>query len=188
MESGDISQSIETYFRLASVTDAQTTENGGPRGGFGFGPVKLLSHPTSTVDQSDPFEVATTVHFDEPVPGFNLFCIVNDMHQRKIFQQTEDSSQFQRGKMWQGSYDLTIKLPALWLEPGLYSVHFKMFVRTERQSARYLSDMLHLDVGGRSSGCGSILNPQGGWSLAPADATNTGTSDGSSNSLFSIAK
>jgi lipopolysaccharide transport system ATP-binding protein len=188
VESGDISQSIETYFRLASVTDAQTTESGGPRGSFGFGPVKLVSHPTSTVDQSDPFEVATTVHFDEPVPGFNLFCIVNDMHQRKIFQQTEDSSQFQRGQMWQGRYDLTIKLPALWLEPGLYSVHFKMFVRTERQSARYLSDMLHLDVGGRSSGCGSILNPQGGWSLAPVDATSIGSSDGSSDSLFSIAK
>ena len=172
VEAGDISQSIETYFRLSSVSD-QSTEARIASGGFGFGPVKVTSHPTSTVNQSDAFRVTTTVHFSEPVAGFSLFCIVNDMHQRKMFQQTEDSSRFQRGEMWQGSFEIGLDLPALWLEPGLYSLYFKMFVRTERQSARYVSDVLHLDVGGRSSGCGSILSPQGEWSLEPTGLTDT---------------
>jgi lipopolysaccharide transport system ATP-binding protein len=167
VESGDISQSIETYFRLSSVAD-QATEARIAAGGTGFGPVKVASHPSSTVDQSEAFEVATTAQFREPVAGFNLYCIVNDMHQRKMFQQTQDSSEFQRGEMWQGLYDIRVKLPALWLEPGLYSLHFKMFVRTEAQSARYISDTLHLDISGRSAGCGSILNPQAGWSLETA--------------------
>jgi lipopolysaccharide transport system ATP-binding protein len=173
VESGDISQSIETYFRLSAISD-QSAEARVASDGFGFGPVKVASHPTSTVNQSENFRVTTTVHFSEPVAGFSLYCIVNDMHQRKMFQQTEDSSQFQRGEMWHGSYDVGLNLPALWLEPGLYSLHFKMFVRTERRSARYVSDVLHLDVDGRASGCGSILSPQGRWSLAPAASKEAG--------------
>ena len=168
-DAGDISQTIETYFRLSAIAD-QDAEKRIAHDGFGFGPVKIVSHPTSTVDQSEQFRVTTTVHFNEPVAGFSLYCIVNDMHQRKMFQQTEDSSRFQRGEMWQGSFEIGLSLPAMWLEPGLYSLFFKMFVRTQRRSARYLSDTLHLDVGGRSSGCGSILNPMGEWSLAPAES------------------
>ena len=171
-DAGDISQTIETYFRLSAVTD-QSAEARVAVDGFGFGPVKVASHPTSTVKQSEPFRVSTTVHFAEPVAGFSLYCIVHDMHQRKMFQQTEDSSQFQRGEMWHGAYDIGVNLPALWLEPGLYSLHFKMFIRTQARSARYLSDVLHLDVDGRASGCGAIFSPQGQWSLTPAQSKDT---------------
>ncbi len=164
VDSGDISRSIETYFRLSAVSD-QKTEARIAAGGTGFAPVKISSHSTSTVDQSEPFQASTTVHFGERVAGFNLFCIVNDMHQRKMFQQTQDSSEFRRGWDWQGAYDVTINFPALWLEPGLYSLYFKMFVRTQGQGARYVSDTLHLDIGGNSTGCGGILNPNAEWSL-----------------------
>lgn len=163
-DAGDISRSIETYFRLSAVSD-QKTEARIAAGGTGFGPVKLSSHESSTVDQSEPFQACTTIHFGEPVAGFNLFCIVNDMHQRKMFQQTQDSSEFRRGSDWQGAYDVNISLPAMWLEPGLYSLYFKMFVRTQGQGHRYVSDTLHLDIGGRSTGCGGILNPNASWAL-----------------------
>ena len=163
-DAGDISSSIETYFRLSAVSD-QKTEARIAAGGTGFGPVKIASHSTSTVNQSEPFQASTTVHFGEPVAGFNLFCLVNDMHQRKMFQQTQDSSEFRRGEEWQGTYDIKIDFPPLWLEPGLYSLYFKMFVRTQGGHARYVSDTLHLDIGGKSTGCGGILNPNAGWSL-----------------------
>lgn len=163
-DAGDISRSIETYFRLSAVSD-QKTEARIAAGGTGFGPVKLSSHESSTVNQSEPFQASTTIHFGEPVAGFNLFCIVNDMHQRKMFQQTQDSSEFRRGSDWQGAYDVNISLPAMWLEPGLYSLYFKMFVRTHGQGHRYVSDTLHLDIGGHSTGCGGILNPNASWAL-----------------------
>jgi lipopolysaccharide transport system ATP-binding protein len=90
----------------------------------------------------------------------------------------EDSSVFEKGKSWEGSYRLKLRLPALWLEPGLYSVHFKVFLRTQRQSARYVSDIFHLDVGGVSAGCGSMLNPEATWSLD--EEVSTGGAGGES--------
>jgi lipopolysaccharide transport system ATP-binding protein len=174
--SGDISSSIETYFKLAG-SEGETLGDRTPSSGFGFGRVDLVSHRGSTVGQGEPFEVATTLHMAEPTAGFSLYCIVHDMHQRKIFQKMEDSSVFEKGKSWQGSYRLKLRLPAMWLEPGLYSLHFKVFLRTQRQSARYVSDIFHLDVGGVSSGCGSMLSPEVAWSLEEAAA---GRPDGAS--------
>jgi lipopolysaccharide transport system ATP-binding protein len=165
--SGDISSSIETYFKLAG-SEGETSGDRTPSSGFGFGRIDLVSHRGSTVEQGEPFEVATTLHMAEPTAGFSLYCIVHDMHQRKIFQKMEDSSVFEKGKSWQGSYRLKLRLPAMWLEPGLYSLHFKVFLRTQRQSARYVSDIFHLDVGGVSSGCGSMLSPEAIWSLDEA--------------------
>jgi lipopolysaccharide transport system ATP-binding protein len=164
---GDISSSIEKYFKLAGNVDDSQADRA-PASGFGFGRIQLTSHPSATIEQGEPFEVATTLHIAEPVAGFSLYCIVNDMHQRKMFQKVEDSSGFGKGQPWQGQYRIKLRLPAMWLEPGLYSVHFKVFLRTQSQSARHVSDVFHLDVGGISSGCGSILSPEGTWSIAAA--------------------
>ena len=165
---GDISSSIETYFRLAGNFDTDSSDRV-PASGFGFGRIRLASHRGSTIGQGEPFELATTLHIAEPVAGFSLYCIVNDMHQRKMFQKVEDSTAFVKGRAWQGKYSVKLRLPAMWLEPGLYSVHFKVFLRTESQSARHVSDVFHLDVGGISAGCGSILSPEAAWSLEDAE-------------------
>ncbi|HMJ62982.1 MAG TPA: ABC transporter ATP-binding protein [Bryobacteraceae bacterium] len=170
---GDISSSIETYFKLAGNMDDGQADRG-PASGFGFGRIQLTSHRSATIEQGEPFEVATTLHVAEPVVGFSLYCIVNDMHQRKMFQKVEDSSVFGTGQSWQGKYRIKLRLPAMWLEPGLYSVHFKVFLRTQSQSARHVSDVFHLDVGGISSGCGSILSPEGTWSIDPAGEPDGG--------------
>jgi lipopolysaccharide transport system ATP-binding protein len=166
---GDISSSIETYFRLAGNLEGDNGEERVPASGFGFGRIQLASHRGATIEQGEPFEVATTLHIAEPVAGFSLYCIVNDMHQRKMFQKVEDSTSFGKGRVWQGKYRVKLRLPAMWLEPGLYSVHFKVFLRTQAQSARHVSDVFHLDVGGISSGCGSILSPEAAWSVDTAE-------------------
>jgi lipopolysaccharide transport system ATP-binding protein len=168
---GDISSSIETYFKLAGSNEADNGDDRAPASGFGFGKIQLVSHRGSTIEQGEPFEVVTTLHVAEPVAGFSLYCIVNDMHQRKIFQKIEDSSALEMGKSWHGKYRIKLRLPAMWLEPGLYSLFFKVLLRTQSQSARHLSDVFHLDVGGVSSGCGSILSPEAAWSIEQAAET-----------------
>lgn len=166
---GDISESIEKYFRLAGGTDPESSQQEASASEFGFGRVRLLGEESSTVAQGSSIELATVLHMPREVAGFSLYCILNDMHQRKILQKQLDSTELRRGTAWQGSYDLRISLPPLWLEPGLYSVYFKVFFRIAGQSARHLSDIFHLDVAGASTGCGSILSPEANWSLIKAD-------------------
>ncbi|MEO8592823.1 MAG: ABC transporter ATP-binding protein [Candidatus Solibacter sp.] len=166
---GGISASIETYFRLAATNDAESAQKGISANRWGFGPVRLTSHAGSTIEQSDPIEVATVLNIPEEVPGFSIYCIVHDMHQRKLFQKQQDSTEFSRSKNWRGSYEFRIQLPTLWLEPGLYALYFKVFIRTSSQSARHVSDVFHLDVGGQSAGCGSILSPSGDWRVQELD-------------------
>jgi len=175
---GDIASSIETYFKLAAGNESDQSDKI-PTSGFGFGRIDLLSHRGTTIEQGEPFEVGATLHIADPVAGFSVYCIVNDMHQRKIFQKVEDSSELDRGKSWHGSYQIKVRLPGMWLEPGLYSLFFKVFLRTQSQSARYVSDVFHLDVGGVSSGCGSILSPLANWSYDEAKFSSSKTSSDS---------
>jgi lipopolysaccharide transport system ATP-binding protein len=172
---GDISESIETYFKLASTADNASLGKEAPA--LGFGQITLNSHDGSTIQQGEPFELSTVLHISEPVAGFSIYCIVNDMHQRKIFQKMEDSSAWERGKDWQGHYRINLRLPAMWLEPGLYSLYFKVFFRMQSRSARYVSNVFHLDVGGASSGCGSILSPAACWSFEDALTVQQGAED-----------
>ena len=162
--SGTIHESIETYFKLAATHDSENLASSIKSTKWGFGAVRLVSHQGSTIQQSEPLEVAALLNIPEEVPGFTVYCILHDMHQRKLFQEQQDSSEFQKGRTWHGTYEFRLRLPALWLEPGLYTMHFKVFFRTRSQSARHVSDVFHLDVGGEAGGCGSILSPSGAWS------------------------
>jgi hypothetical protein len=90
---------------------------------------------------------------------------MEDMHQRNVFHLRRESSDFGSEKEWQGVYDLRIKIPALWLEPGMYGVYFKVLLRGNLASSRYVSEVLHLDFAGESSGWGAVLTPATEWSM-----------------------
>jgi hypothetical protein len=60
-----------------------------------------------------------------------------------------------------------VKIPPLWLVPGLYALHFKVIFLGEFASAHHLSDTFPLDVDGESSQTEAVLHPESGWRVEP---------------------
>jgi lipopolysaccharide transport system ATP-binding protein len=161
---GEIGSAIETYYNLTAASTA-TREESAPRSGFGFGPVRPGDRESRTVDQKESFEVETVLHLAQPVCGFTLLCQMEDMHQRNVFHLRRESGDFGPDAEWHGAYSLRVRLPALWLEPGMYGVYFKILLRGNLAQSRYVSEVLHLDFAGESSGWGALLTPSTEWSL-----------------------
>ena len=94
------------------------------------------------------------------------------MNQRRVFHLRRDSAEIGAGRSWKGTHKISLKLPPLWLEPGLYTLYFKIVLQGEAVS-KHVSDVFHLDVGGKSCGWNSILSPNVGWEhheLSPSRA------------------
>jgi len=115
-------------------------------------------------------EVATTLNIGQEIAGFILLALLEDMHQRPVFHLRIDSTDLSPEQAVVGLHEIRLKLPPMWLEPGLYSLHFKILFSGSGMQHRYLSDILYLDVGGISSGWGAMLTPQAQWSFQRADS------------------
>ncbi len=161
----DIASAIETYYKLTNASDAIPQAGMRKAGRHGFGTLSLASHEGTSIQQSEAFEIAAELRIGSPVAGFTILCMLDDMHQRRVFHLRGESSDILPRQQWQGTHELRLKLPALWLEPGLYTIYFKIMLWGEDGGPRIVSDPLHLDVGGVSCGRGSILSPQAGWSF-----------------------
>jgi lipopolysaccharide transport system ATP-binding protein len=165
---GDISTSVEDYYKLVASADPRE-EHDSP-GGFSFGAIQLNNQAGATIANSEPCEISTLLRIGAEVAGFTLLCVLDDMHQRRVFQMRRDSSDFEHSGVWQGRFRVRVRLPTLWLEPGLYSLYFKILLWGDGGESRYLSDVFHLDVGGESCGWGSIVSPRKDWSVEREDS------------------
>jgi lipopolysaccharide transport system ATP-binding protein len=167
---GDISSSVEDYYKLSTIEkNAVATP---PASGFAFGPVCLDNQDGSTIEQSEPCEFSVTLHFGTEVAGFTLLSILDDMHQRRVFHLRSDSTDLD-ARVWKGSYRFRLRLPAMWLEPGLYSFYFKIMPWGGDGRHKILSDIFHLDVGGNSCGFNSILSPKRDISVEEVQPTTS---------------
>jgi SAM-dependent methyltransferase len=55
---------------------------------------------------------------DADIAGLMVWCIIEDMYQRRIALARVDHSDLARRENWQG---ISLKWPTMWLEPGLYT-------------------------------------------------------------------
>jgi lipopolysaccharide transport system ATP-binding protein len=177
--SGSIGKSIECYYKITTAADATDEESAVSAGRSGFGRVALSSHDGPSIQQNEPFEVATTLHISGEIAGFSLICSFTDMQQRQVFHVREESSAFRNGSgCWSGSVPIRLRVPPLYLEPGLYSLVLKAFFWGDRNSARHVADTLNLDVGGESSGWGAVLTPKVSWHVSPENEPVVNTTMG----------
>jgi lipopolysaccharide transport system ATP-binding protein len=165
VEFGDINRIIERYYLATGLaqqtTSAQSAEAAAGRPGFG--PVRLGTGAGNTLEHSGPLAVKTSLYLERPSSGVSLFCILEDAQGNNIFHLREESSTYGWETNASGRYEIELTLPALWLNPGLYSLYFKVLLWQEYGSARYLSDRLLLDVTGKSSAVNALLHPQATW-------------------------
>ncbi len=154
---GTIGDAISAYYLLSSNAARDEGECHA-----GFGRVRVMGQESMTVCQGDSLRLATTLQIPDGVTGFTLMCLMQDMQQRPVLHLRHDSTNI-RATCWRGAHDIELTLPPLWLEPGLYSLHFKVLFCGQVAQARILSDVAHLDVGGECSGWGAVLSPRAEW-------------------------
>jgi lipopolysaccharide transport system ATP-binding protein len=174
---GDVHDCIARYFHAIGALQDAPDEAGELPGGTGFRRVVLHGNRNNTVEQGEPFELSTAFRLEHEAAGFYLFCILEDMHGHNVFHLQEASPDLgiHRGKP--GDYHIRVKLPALWLVPGLYAIHFKAMLWGQSGS-RYLSDKFPLDVEGTSSSSNHanvLLHPRVAWDIRQPALTTEGT-------------
>ena len=166
--SGDIGTCIETYFKMIGAFQASSDALVGSTGTAGFGKVAVngrTSITANTLQQSEPCEVSTVFRVGRDTSGFKIVCIVEDMQGRVMFRIGQNSQSLGLSPVSIGEYELRLGIPALWLNAGLYSLHFRAFLWGDRSSPRYDSDKVPLDVTGGHSEVDSILHPEASWMM-----------------------
>jgi lipopolysaccharide transport system ATP-binding protein len=173
LQSGDISKTIETYYRLiGALNDASGAAVTSGKAGFGL--VTLSGAMGNKLIQSESCSLSTTLKVDHEVSGFSLFCYLEDMQGRLILRSRQESPELGLKSVATGSYAITISIPALWLNPGLYSLYFKVLYWGERASAKYVSDKFPLDVEGVDSSSEALLHPRVDWRVGATPVTVPG--------------
>jgi lipopolysaccharide transport system ATP-binding protein len=160
---GAISKSIEAYYKLTSAPSERESSSGEPTR-TGFTPLAIPGSE-GTIEQGQAFEIQTNLNIATEVIGFTLICILEDSNQRGVFHLKLDSSDIRSGNPWEGQYGINVKIPGLWLEPGIYSLYFKVLFQGPMARARYVSDPYSLDVNGSTSGWNTMLSPRADWSI-----------------------
>jgi lipopolysaccharide transport system ATP-binding protein len=88
------------------------------------------------------------------------------MHGHQLFHLREESTQLGVASHQPGKeYLIRIGLPAMWLNPGLYSVYFKVILWGERGGTRHVSDKFPLDMTGTSGATDAVLHPRAHWDI-----------------------
>jgi lipopolysaccharide transport system ATP-binding protein len=165
---GELGECIRRYFcSIGALGSPADTDDENGRAGPGFGHVRLDGASGYTVDNDKPLGASTVLHLDSDTAGFYLFCILEDMHGTVVFHLQEASPDLGIPHASAGEYQIHVRLPALWLNPGLYALHFKAMI-WGASGSRYLSDKFPVDVQGEASSASSrhtVLHPKAAWSI-----------------------
>jgi lipopolysaccharide transport system ATP-binding protein len=153
---------VSAYYTALGIIDSPAGKVGEDIRGAVFGSIEI---PGKVVQQAKEFEITTQLHIDRPLAGVALYCILEDSRGTQVFHLREDRTGRGSEGIRPGGYTVGLRLPALWLNPGLYSLYFKVFFRGEYGNSRHVSNKVPLDVDGTSSAVQSILHPRAAWSF-----------------------
>jgi lipopolysaccharide transport system ATP-binding protein len=168
---GSVQTAIQEYFSDLGILGGETSEEVHD-GRSVFGRVTLNQGTTNTVGQSEPFELSTWFSLPKAASGFRLWCLFTDMRSQQLIAICRTSEELGFGsEVPPGRHELTLQFPALWLNPGMYSVHFKMLMSGDANSQKHVSNTFPLDVSGHSSPVEAILNPQTQWHVEAKDSS-----------------
>ena len=70
-----------------------------------------------------------------------------------------------------GRYEIVVRMPALWLSPGIYSSRIKVIAHPEKgPTERFYSEWIEIAIGGGEqvgSSSNRVLTPMSRWSVHP---------------------
>lgn len=160
---GEVSACIREYFSAIGVLRGGEVEQHPDRPGLGH--VSLVGISGNTIQQSQSFTVQTVLRLPRAVSAVQFFLVLKDMHGRQICHLRRESSELALGDIPAGEHLIRVQVPALWLNPGIYSLQFKASPSCDSGHTRYVSNCFPLDVHGVSSQAECVLNPAVDWSV-----------------------
>jgi len=154
---GAIGECIEAYYRaIGALPGGEDRPESAP---FGFGPIHIEGTDGHTISPSDDFELCTELRLDSQAQGFMIVCQLHDTQGRLICHLREDSRGLGFTGDKAGAHTVSLRFPALWLCPGLYSVEFHLVLCGEYRSDEIASsDKFPLDVVGKECFAGTLTH------------------------------
>jgi lipopolysaccharide transport system ATP-binding protein len=138
---GDVGTAIHHYNQSLSSDPEELTGRM-----VEFSHLSINNEVAGTIEPGEPFTVRARMHVRESLPGFRLLCLVHDGDNNLVAQNaTNHATHPQLGEA--GTHEIEAHFPALWLRPGVFSVHFKLMGNwLASGKARFVSDTAMLDV------------------------------------------
>lgn len=165
-DAGNLSNCISRYFQSVGAFDSSDERSESEKLREGFGRISVSTIGGTTIDQACGMTVRTKLKLAKEVNGFSLYCILEDMHGHQLFHLRKESTDLGLESLLAGrDYGIEIGLPAMWLNPGLYSLYFKSIIWGERGGNRYVSDKFPLDIGGACGTTDAVLQPSADWKV-----------------------
>jgi lipopolysaccharide transport system ATP-binding protein len=163
VEFAHISRVLEVYHKIVSSVDEASAADAGPQS---IGPVSLVAQSPTTVGQADAFRLSCGVHTSVEVTGFDVLCAMEDVNQRLVFRLARTSFELAPHiRSFLGGYRLSVRVPPLWLEPGIYCVRFRVHFWGRIGRLESDSDPFYLDVVGESDGGSAVVHPTTIWTI-----------------------
>ena len=170
VQQGDVQQVIEGYFQDLGVLGSPDQDEKIDSRRSIFGRVRLNDGSSNSVDQSQGMTFSTTLSIPRGIGGFRMLVLFNDMRNQQLIGLNRTSAEMGCGTIAPGQYEISVEIPPLWLNPGMYSVVFKLFLEGDSESHKHFSDPFPLDVFGNSSPVDCVLNPDAQWEFQERQA------------------
>jgi lipopolysaccharide transport system ATP-binding protein len=141
---GEIERAIYHYFE--SLATPLPASGGGP---VSLTEVRVDGQPSGSIHFCDPFVASCRFTLREPLPSFRILCAIQNVNGEPIAVAPLDHREF--GHLNQeGSHEIHASFPALWLRPGVYSLHFRLQANDLNAAGKstFISDSIMLDVSG----------------------------------------
>jgi lipopolysaccharide transport system ATP-binding protein len=156
-----VSDAIRCYHARLGLQQGQETQ---ANRGF-FGRVRLLGAEGNALPQDRPVCLSVEINQRPFPPSFWLYLLIEDAEGRNLVCLRKRREEV---KMLSPEVrTVSVSLPPMWLNPGLYAVHFKILIHGVGTQTRFVSDKYPLDVVGESSKIKSVLHPHSTWELTP---------------------
>jgi lipopolysaccharide transport system ATP-binding protein len=127
---------------------------------------------TVTVQAGEPFSAGATLHCDRPFLRGRFSCHLANAAQDTLVSQEVEHRAVRVQKLVEGSYEVRVDFPALWLTPGVYSLWFRFSGDGSSVSRDFDSSPALLNIAGTLEGQGkSILTVPLRWQVTQTGDT-----------------
>lgn len=173
LETGQIVRDSDVGTCVASFLERdkhrQPSERSDKNGLLDLGRISINNEYSYQIDNSSPFEV--TVHLAaKDIANATLFFIVENAFGQSVVHKRVSSAEIGHSVI-DGEFRLHVKIPTLWISPGIYTMYFKTIAPATGWSGRAFSERISVEVAGQAEASGkAFMNPSVTWSMHPEEA------------------
>lgn len=171
MFKGKVKESIGNYYQQIIASEAvDDSEEVSDHDARLFG-IEVNQQPHPEVGTGESFEISIRVR-GRDITGPVLFLIIENMTGQQVIHNRVFGDEINLGTI-DGNHTLRLKLPALWLTPGVYSLYFKMLVPIGSNAGRVESERILLEVTGNADNSAKgVLLPKIEWNVEDSNGQN----------------